>query len=313
MDQATRSSSLAADSVAAGRFEDAMRLLNQQIGVVNFQPLKPHFLRIYQAATTHIIGLSSLPPLKVYFEREPTEGLNKPGPVGPMIALSFQSQINELSEAYKAITNGKFPEAEILFKNILHALPLVIVRKKAESEEIREMIHICREYLLGIATEIERREVAAAKGSETRILELSAYFTLCNLQPKHSHLTLKSAMNTQAKANNYGLAAEFARRLLDSNPPHGIVDHTQKVLILCEKKTYNDAVRINFDPRNPCVLCGHTLTPIYQGSPSIKCLYCGSSYKPDFSGKLCNICGIAEIGKQGSGLITMEIGRKKNY
>jgi coatomer protein complex subunit alpha (xenin) len=316
MDKATRSSPLAADSIAAGRFEDAMRLLHQQICIVNFQPLKPHFLRIFQAANANIIGIGSLPPLKFYLERDPPEGqhANKAGTLlGPIIALSLQSLINELTEAYKFITNGKFPEAETIFKFILQAIPLVVARNKSESDEIKLLIEICREYLIGIATEIERKEVVNAKGSTARILELASYFTLCNLQSKHSHFTLRSAMNAHAKANNYALAGEFARRLLDSNPPPALVEHTQRVLLLCEKKAYSDAIRINFDPRNPCVLCGSTLTPIYQGSAHIKCLYCGTAYKPEFSGKLCNICGIAEIGKQGSGLITMEIGRKKNY
>jgi len=313
MDQATRTSSLAADSVAAGRFEDAMRLLNQQIGIVNFQPLKPHFLRIYQASTASIIGIGGLPPLKVYLEREPSEGQAKTGPCGPFIALSLQSAINDLSEAYKAVTNGKFTEAKTYFENILQALPLVVARTRSEASEIVGLIDICREYLLGIATEIERKDVVTAKGPESRVLELSAYFTLCALQTKHTHLTLKSAMNAHAKSNNFGLAADFGRRLLDSSPTPAIVDHVQKVLALCEKKGYSNAININYDPRNPCVLCGKSLSPIYQGSPNVKCLYCGTAYKEEFAGKLCNICGIAEIGKQGAGLMVMESAKKKKF
>jgi len=118
-------------------------------------------------------------------------------------------------------------------------------------------------------------------------------------------------MNAHAKVNNYGLAGEFARRLLDLSPPPTIIEHTQKVLLLCDKKGRTDSVPISYDPRNPFVLCGTTLTPIYQGSPNVKCPYCRTSFKPEFSGKLCNVCGIAEIGKNCSGLQLMEDGKRK--
>ena len=48
----SRNSPLAADHVAAGSFESAMQLLNRQVGAVNFEPLKPRFLEIYQASKT---------------------------------------------------------------------------------------------------------------------------------------------------------------------------------------------------------------------------------------------------------------------
>jgi coatomer subunit alpha len=37
---------LAAEHVAAGDFASAMRLLNRQLGVVAFEPLKPYFLEV---------------------------------------------------------------------------------------------------------------------------------------------------------------------------------------------------------------------------------------------------------------------------
>ncbi|KAF9079057.1 hypothetical protein BGX27_007150, partial [Mortierella sp. AM989] len=45
-----QNSPLAADHVAAGAFESAMQLLNRQVGAVNFEPLKDHFLSIFQAS-----------------------------------------------------------------------------------------------------------------------------------------------------------------------------------------------------------------------------------------------------------------------
>ena len=58
-------SSCAADHVAAGSYETAMQLLNRQIGVVNFAPLRPHFLSIYCGAHAAVPTLPSLPSLDV--------------------------------------------------------------------------------------------------------------------------------------------------------------------------------------------------------------------------------------------------------
>ena len=49
-----RNSPLAADHVAGGSFDTAMQLLNRQVAAVNFEPLKPRFLEIYQATKTYL-------------------------------------------------------------------------------------------------------------------------------------------------------------------------------------------------------------------------------------------------------------------
>lgn len=52
-----RRTQLAADHVAAGQFQGAMSLLFRQLGVVNFEPLKPHFLELYTASHAALPGL----------------------------------------------------------------------------------------------------------------------------------------------------------------------------------------------------------------------------------------------------------------
>jgi coatomer protein complex subunit alpha (xenin) len=62
-------------------------------------------------------------------------------------------------------------------------------------------------------------------------------------------------------------------------------------------------VPLDYDPKNPFVLCAGTLTPIYQGTPSLTCLYCGSSYKLEMTGTTCTICQVTKIGATGTGLV----------
>jgi len=244
------------------------------------------------------------------------EGEESEGNSGPSVTLlpkqilTIQSQIDALSNAYRAFSKGPqaFEEAKSIFESILAALPLVVVQSRTEATEIKEFIGICREYLLGISTELKRKELGeeGERDNPQKVLELCAYFTHCDLLPKHLQLILKSSMNMAARLKNFKLADHLARHLLDLNPPEDFVTHTKKVLRLCEQKGKADTVELNYDPRNPFVLCCQTLAPIYQGSPAINCPYCGSSAKPEFSGKICPICHISQLGRTAEGLVSIE-------
>jgi coatomer protein complex subunit alpha (xenin) len=77
----------------------------------------------------------------------------------------------------------------------------------------------CREYIVGLTMETERRRIVAEDPDNiSRNLELAAYFTHCKLQSTHIQLALRSAMGVFSKAGNQSTAAVFARRLVDSNP-----------------------------------------------------------------------------------------------
>ncbi|KAF9927332.1 hypothetical protein FBU30_003331, partial [Linnemannia zychae] len=68
-----QNSPLAADHVAAGAFESAMQLLNRQVGAVNFEPLKDHFLSIFQASRSILTGNEGLPSITLPIRRNPGE------------------------------------------------------------------------------------------------------------------------------------------------------------------------------------------------------------------------------------------------
>jgi coatomer protein complex subunit alpha (xenin) len=94
------------------------------------------------------------------------------------------------------------------------------IMEKSANAQIKEMVTLCREYIIGLTMETERRRlVAESPGSNTvRNLELAAYFTHCKLASSHVQLALRSAMGVFSKAGNHATAAVFARRLIDSNP-----------------------------------------------------------------------------------------------
>jgi len=74
---------------------------------------------------------------------------------------------------------------------------------------------------------------------------------------------------------------------------------------MCEANGLVDEVKLNYDPRNPFVLCGISFEPIYRGSESLQCSYCSAHFLPKHADKVCSICEIGRIGGRGTGLVVV--------
>ncbi|KAM1032685.1 hypothetical protein ACFX14_036213 [Malus domestica] len=135
--------------------------------------------------------------------------------------------------------------------------------------------------------EIKRREL---KGDPVRQQELAAYFTHCNLQIPHLRLALLNAMTVCYKAGNLNTAANFARRLLETNPSVEKHAKTARQILQAAEKNMTDATQLNYDFRNPFV-------------KDVSCPYCSSRFVPDHEGKICCVCDLAVVGSDASGLL----------
>jgi coatomer protein complex subunit alpha (xenin) len=148
-------SDLPADHVAAGSFETAMQLLNQQIGATNFAPMKQHFMRVYQGARARLIAQPGTASLDMYLLRNPEAASSRDGL--PQLAISVSELIEKVQLGYRATTAGRFQEAVEAFKSVFAALPLVSVNSSQELSEVREVLSVCTDYVLGIQTELKRK------------------------------------------------------------------------------------------------------------------------------------------------------------
>lgn len=295
-------SNLAADHIAAGSFESAMQLLNQQVGAVNFAPLKPYFIQLMVGSRVALPCTPSVPSV--------IEGVQRSGAISskrntglPMLFTGLPALVERLKNGYRLTTEGKFLDALTDFLAIIHNLLLIVVDNKQEATEAQELLALCREYVTGIRLELQRKELSTSKtDTSIRQAELAAYFTHCNLQPRHLILSLRSAMNCAYKIKNYNHAASFAKRLLELNPPSAdFITQARKVVKFAEQNPNNE-VQIAYDERNPFVVCCVSFSPIYRGSPVSRCPYCSSACKPEHNGKLCPICQIAKLGQEAPGL-----------
>ncbi|KAL3505347.1 hypothetical protein ACH5RR_035188 [Cinchona calisaya] len=293
-------SSIAAEHAAAGNFDTAMRLLSRQLGIRNFSPLKPLFIDLQSGSHTYLRAFSSAPVITVAVERGWSESAspNVRGP--PALVFNFSQLDEKLKAGYRATTSGKFTEALKLFLSILHTIPLIVVETRREVDEVKELVVIAKEYVLGLKMELKRREL---KNDPVRLQELAAYFTHCNLQLPHLRLALLNAMTVCFKNGNLSTAANFARRLLDTNPTIENQARNARQVLQAAERNMKDSSELNYDFRNPFVICGATYVPIYRGQKDVICPYCSAHFVPSQQGQLCPVCDLAVVGADASGLL----------
>ncbi|KAF9586896.1 hypothetical protein IFM89_039873, partial [Coptis chinensis] len=265
-----KDSSLAGEHAAAGNFDTAMRLLNRQLGIKNFTPLKA--IRLLE------------------IEKGWIEAANCNAWCAPALVLNFSQLDDKLKAAYRATKDGKFTEALRLFLSILQTIPLIVVDSRREVDEVKELIVIAKEYVIGLTMEVMRKEI---KDDITRQQELAAYFTDCNLQTVHLRFALVNAMTICFKVRNYMTSATFARRLIDP-PNENQAKKARQVLQACERNM-KDATDLNYDLRNPFVVCGATYVSIYRGQKDVSFPYCGSRFVPSTEGSICAVCDLAVV------------------
>uniref|UniRef100_A0AAX7VIS8 Coatomer subunit alpha n=1 Tax=Astatotilapia calliptera TaxID=8154 RepID=A0AAX7VIS8_ASTCA len=293
-------SQLPVDHILAGSFETAMRLLHDQVGVVDFGPYKSLFMQTLSRGRTSYLGLPSLPCLRGHPQRNWKDCGAKQGL--PAVGLRLSDLISRLQQCYQLTTAGRFEDAVERFRVILLSVPLLVVDNKQEIAEAQQLITICREYIVGLTMETERKKLPKdTLEQQKRLCEMAAYFTHCNLQPVHMVLVLRTALNLFFKLRNFKTAAGFARRLLELGPKPDVAQQTRKILAACEKNL-TDAHQLNYDPHNPFDLCAASYVPLYRGRPVEKCPLSGACYCPPYKGQICRVTQATEIGKDVIGL-----------
>jgi len=262
--------------------------------------LRPMFLDLHTGSHSYLRAFSSAPVISLAVERGWNESAspNVRGP--PALVFNFSQMEEKLKASYKATTAGKFTEALRLFISILHTIPLIVVESRREVDEVKELIIIVKEYVLGLQMELKRREI---KDNPVHQQELAAYFTHCNLQMPHLRLALLNAMTVCYKAKNLATAANFARRLLETNPTIENQAKTARQVLQAAERNMTDSAQLNYDFRNPFVICGATYVPIYRGQKDVSCPYCSSRFVPSQEGQLCTVCDLAVVGADASGLL----------
>ncbi len=231
-----RNSPLAVDHVAGGSFETAMQLLNRQVGAVNFAPLKPRFMEVYQASKTYLPASAGLPPLVNYVRRTAEE--SDPRKVLPIIPRDLEYlAANDLQRGYNTMKTNKLEDGVKIFKGILHSVLVNAVESDSEVAEAKKLIASASEYAVAMSIELARRALGApdavSKNPQLvkRSLELSAYFTIPKIEVPHRQLALFNAMNLALRSKNYNSALSFANRIIANGGASKILESVSFFLI----------------------------------------------------------------------------------
>jgi len=292
------------DLVAAGAFGEALHFLKLRIGLINAAPLERPFMHAYIATQgTYLPGLPAAPAISIPLL---AEGNVRGRSCAPYALFNYGAVVEMQKEAAKLTTQGKFTDALAAYRSLLQSLVLAVATTPEEERGLQDMVVSCKEYVLGMGLEVTRKTLGADQVA--RNLELVAYFTCCKLAPAHMTLILRVAMLTHFKAQNYITSAYFARRLLSGGTKvqPDLAKQAKQVLANCEQKA-TDSHAINFDIKvagndGNLTLCSGSLKPIPATAATVQCPYCQAEYSPEYSGKLCDICQLAEIGAKTLGL-----------
>lgn len=291
-----RNSKVAAGYVAAGAFDTAAQLLNRQVGVVNFEPLRPRFLQVYESSKLYLPSSEGIPSIKTFIRSDVEEDdITKVLPLIP----GFEDISKVINEGFALFRGNKLEEAIAAFKQVIYIITVIAVDNKEDEEKVFEALTIAREYILGLSIELARR--AVENSDVKRNLELAAYFTKADLIPQHKANSYQVALSQSFKHKNYASASYFASKYLEivSNGPKA--EQAKKIKAKSDS-IGRDTIEIDFDPEAEFDICASTYTPIYKGSPSTSESLTGSKYHISEKGKLDKISGLTLIGTQSSGL-----------
>jgi coatomer protein complex subunit alpha (xenin) len=191
----------------------------------------------------------------------------------PIIPRELESILStDLTAGKQALVKNKLEDGVASFKKLLHLLIVNAVASQAELSEVRPLfipeatptltmmqakkaIHTAAQYITALTIEIERRALlqgandvsALSDDNKKRALELSAYFTIPELEGPHRSIPLFAAMNFAHKNKQLNTALNFANALLDRTGNTKMKDSAKRVKTIAE--------------RNP--LCGKSYTNLW--------------------------------------------------
>lgn len=283
--------------VATGAFEAAAQSLNKQAGIINFEPLRPYFLDIFDGCRTYMVSNpSELPSITGYIHSDLGGGsASKILPVLPKIELITK----KMNDGFKLFKANKLELAINAFRDVIYTVVLSAVDNDEDEETARGALEKAREYILGLSIELKRRSLPV--DDVKRNLELASYFTRAKLISQHRANALQVAMSQSFKHQNFVQASYFASEFLKIITTGPRAEQARKIKDRAQMVTH-DVIEIDFDPYASFDICASTFVPLYKDSPKSIDPLTGAIYHISEKGQLDKIALLSKIGAPASGL-----------
>ena len=72
---------------------------------------------------------------------------------------------------------------------------------------------------------------------------------------------------------------------------------------VAEQNNNTDEVKLEYDDKNPFVVCGLSLRPIYRGTEQARCAFCYQPYLPKHKGETCLVCTVGRVVGDATGMV----------
>jgi coatomer protein complex subunit alpha (xenin) len=271
--------------VAAGKFGEAIRVLREQIGLANPEPLRARFVSTYLAANA-VVGPAAAATHVPLFGPAPAVG-------------TIRDAVSNLIQAGYALMNAKqtMQQAVKPFTEATCAIPLIVCPTEADTHSVEKDLVTCRTYLTALALD----RAITSETDKARQIALAAYLADRELESRHRFLTLQLSFNGKCLK----LAGEFAARVMRVPQVAQKAAETARKICAAAQAQKEDDLKVEYLPRSRYEVCCKSLKPIYEGTEKKRCPYCGAFYQAQFlSGEdiTCEICKLAKVGFPGSGV-----------
>ena len=199
----------ASDMVAAGSFDLAQESLHRQFGIVNFEPMKTYFMRIYTSCHGVVSPVPNSGEIAMGIRRDAKEKKEYMA----SIALSMSQCHDMMQSVFEQVTSAKFDEAIDTLRAILHIAPLLVISSSDQLKDARNLVHQAAQYINALRVKIAAN--ACSENEVQRQFELHCYFTHFDLLDAHVFSGLYGAMKLGYKSKYFGTTLVICNRLLE--------------------------------------------------------------------------------------------------
>lgn len=292
------------DLVVAGRFSEALGLLKRRIGLKDASSngsLQRLMWEVYSGAHAYLQGIPEAPVMPV---------------VVPAPAFTAEILCELKNEGSRRVQAGQFEAGLNVYRRLIVGILFCAAESAAEEQQLKtELLPLAVRYVTVLSMQLAKKKAEADPTTAARAVELVSLMpSVPGLESTHRFLFLRQAMTATFRSENFLDAANFSTQILNSCNTHQTsssalvqktVQQAQAILQAAEARGTNKlgfALPSAASTTTAVKICAAGLVWLQDHEPIESCSYCGATYAAKYTGGLCSVCQMGEIGKRVLGL-----------
>ena len=208
--------------------------------------------------------------------------------MGYTMGVEMQMGVYTMDVITRMHDNGLEMTTKGDFENAIKMFKKVVVMGLFVSDKMGLIVHECKEYIMGLMMEMERRRTTETE----KQIKLGWYFATRKLQVAHRVLATRGIIGNSYKNGYYKLCLMGIREMEGLGVSAEILDKIQIIGKECRGKLVGSKeIRMVGDGEE---ICGIGFEVV---GGFLICGICGGTFESKYKGDLCTICDMGEIGK----------------